>query len=61
MWEFFLDEMYYGEWAVRRVGDTDFRSQYLFHVTTQEEAMALSALLNGYELGLTTTRLTTTY
>ncbi len=50
MWEFFCDESYFGLWAVRKVGDRDFNSQQLFHVQSKEEAMALSATLNGYEL-----------
>jgi hypothetical protein len=50
MWEFFEDVSYFGLWAVRRVGDVDFKSQTLFHVQTREEALALSALLNNYVL-----------
>lgn len=52
MWTFFLDESYFGLWAVRRANDKDFNSQELFHVQTKEEAIALSATLNGYELGV---------
>ena len=46
MWEFFEDVAYYHLWAVRRTGD----SQELFHVQSREEAIALSATLNGYAL-----------
>lgn len=52
MWTFFCDESYYGLWAVRRAGDKDFNSQELFHVQSREEAIALSSILNGYELGV---------
>jgi hypothetical protein len=51
MWTFFNNESYYGLWAVRRAGDKDFNSQELFHVQSKEEAIALCATLNGYELG----------
>jgi len=52
MWEFFEDECYYSLWAVRKMGDENFNSQQLFHVQTREEAIALSATLNSYELFL---------
>lgn len=50
IWEFYEDKGYFHMWAVKRVEDTDFNSQELFHVATREEAIALSALLNGYEM-----------
>lgn len=45
IWEVFCDESYYGMWAVRRVGDRDFNSSQLFHVTSKDEAEALRAAL----------------
>ncbi len=46
MWETFCDRCYYDMWAVRQIGDRDFNSQRLFHVPSQEEAIALRDLLN---------------
>ena len=46
-WEMFCDESYYDMWAVRPVGDKDFNSPRLFHVSTREDAIKLVGLLNS--------------
>lgn len=46
-WEMFCDESYFGMWAVHPVGDKDFNSPRLFHVSTREDAIKLVGLLNS--------------
>lgn len=43
----FYDESYFSMWAVRPVGDKDFNSPRLFHVSTREDAIKLVGLLNS--------------
>ena len=43
-WEYFCDEAYYGEWAVRPKGEN--RWGHCFYVPTKEEAEGLCKLLN---------------
>ena len=45
-WEFFMDESYYGKWAVRPKDDKDFDSPRLFHVDNRPKAIGLCTLLN---------------
>lgn len=46
-WEFFQDISYFDMWAVRPMGDTNFKSQLLFHVMSEQEAIILCGVLNG--------------
>ncbi len=46
-WEYFLDESYYGMWAVRPVGEK--RWGCCFHLHSDEEAKGLSELLTKYQ------------
>jgi len=43
-WESFLDESYYGQWAVREVGEQ--RWGHCFHLPSREEADGLRDVLN---------------
>lgn len=45
-WEIYCDRLFYNIWAVRPVGDTDFNSLRLFHMTTRNKAEALQTLLS---------------
>lgn len=45
--EWFLDESYFGLYAVRPEGDKDFNSELLFHVVTKDDAERLSHYLNS--------------
>jgi CMP-2-keto-3-deoxyoctulosonic acid synthetase len=45
-WECFIDEAYYGMYAVRPEGDKSFCSPRLFHMIEKEEAEQLRVLLN---------------
>jgi hypothetical protein len=47
-WEFFSDSAYWDMCAVRPVGDKDFKSQNLFHVSNLKEGERLSDLLNAF-------------
>ncbi len=44
-WEIFLDESFYGLWAVRPVGDHDFESPRLFHFLDKVDAEEFLTLL----------------
>jgi hypothetical protein len=44
-WEMFQDKAYYGNWAVRPVGDMDFYSPRLFHFTNEEDAKEFKRLI----------------
>ena len=43
-WECFCDESYYGQWAVRQVGER--RWGHAFHLPSEEEGKGLCELLN---------------
>ena len=45
-WEYFTDGAYWDMCAVRPVGDTDFNSSNLFHVSNLKEGERLASLLN---------------
>lgn len=47
-WEFFTDGAYWDMCAVRPVGDRDFNSLNLFHVTNLKEGERLASLLNSH-------------
>ncbi len=47
-WEYFLDVCYYDMWAVRPIGDKSFNSLWLFHVTSENEAVVLCDILNEH-------------
>lgn len=45
-WELFRDDFYYDMWAVRPVGDRDFHSPRLFHLSMKADAENLKSLLS---------------
>jgi hypothetical protein len=49
-WEYFQDPSYYDMYAVRPIGDKEFNSKLLFHVTNESEASRLAELLNSKEI-----------
>lgn len=46
IWEYYNDPAYFDMWAVRKIGDRNFNSKNLFHVTSKEEAIRLTEELN---------------
>ena len=44
-WEIFLDDSYFGFWAVRPVGDKDFNSLRLFHFKDKKDAELFKRLI----------------
>lgn len=46
-WEFFTDAAYWDMCAVRHIGDKDFNSPNLFHVSNLKEGERLASLLNS--------------
>ena len=53
-YECFEDLSYYGKWAVREVGATEWGD--CWHVDSKEEAEGLCAVLNSYESKLAVAR-----
>jgi hypothetical protein len=43
-WEIFMDDVLYGMWAVRPVGDKDFNSPRLFHFVKEQDAKQFKEL-----------------
>lgn len=53
-WEYFVDESYYGMYAVRPVGDKNFNSPRLFHFADEEDAIKCVELMEKAHMALPT-------